>query len=218
MPDPEFDPTAPLAPLRPGELPHGLWVAPVYYQRGLAGARRVVWLRVQLVPRLLQAVVAATREGYGILVWDGWRSPELQETLWQEYREELAESTGLRGAALDKRARMFVSDPTAPDTPAHNTGGALDLTLCTLEGEPLEMGGNFDELTDRSNPDYYEHGGLSAEELLFRDRRRLLLDVMSSAGFWRFPFEWWHFEWGTAAWAAAVGGIPRFAAAVAPPE
>lgn len=216
--EPEFDLTAPLGPLRPGELPSGLSVEPVYYERGYDGALPVIWLRVQVLRRLLKALVEARRDGFGLLVWDGWRPPELQRTLWDEYRENLARATGLRGAELDDRARAFVSDPDGERIPAHVTGGAVDLTLCDASGRAVDMGGEFDELTDRSHPDYYEHGRLTPTEAEYRERRRTLLRVMSSAGFWRLPTEWWHFEWGTNSWAAAMGGTPRFGEAPPPPS
>jgi zinc D-Ala-D-Ala dipeptidase len=215
MPEPEetgFDPNAPIVRIRPEELPAGLGlaVAPAYHTRGYEAAPSQIWLRVQLIHRLLQAALVVREEDYGLLLWDGWRPPELQKELWHEYREKLARSSGLVGEALDNLTATFVSDPSAPGMPAHTTGGAVDLTLCDASGQPVEMGGEFDELTDRSHPDYYERPSLSAGETIYRDRRRLLLHAMTSAGFWRLPTEWWHFEWGTPAWAAITGGQPSF--------
>ena len=149
---------------------------------------------------------------------DGWRPRSLQGLLWERYRDELEEETQLEGAALDERAREFVSPPAEPGPPpAHSTGAAVDVTLCTLDGEPLAMGGEFDELTDRSHPDHYERDKLTDEERTYRDRRRLLSDAMASAGFWRLPTEWWHFEHGTAAWARGTGAAPVYGE-TAPPS
>ena len=62
------------------------------------------------------------------------------------------------------------------------------------------MGGDFDELSERSVPGYYDDlpGDRSHE---YARRRALLRDAMCGAGFTRLPTEWWHFEHGTDLWA-----------------
>lgn len=210
--DSALNPDAPIVRIRPEELPDGLGlaVAPVYRALGYESALPQIWIRMPLVHRLMRASLAVGREGYGLLLWDGWRPLELQAELWHEYRDSLALSSGLTGAELDELTATFVTNPEAPGVPGHSTGGAIDLTLCDGNGRAVDMGGEFDELTDRSHPDCYEHPNLAPGEAIYRDRRRLLLSAMTSEGFWRFPSEWWHFEWGTPGWAAASGAQPLF--------
>lgn len=146
-----------------------------------------------------------------LLVWDGWRPVDLQQRLWNEYREKLAATTGLEGKDLDARVREFVTPVVkSGPPPAHSTGGAVDVTLCSLDGQALDMGGELDELTERSHPDHYERDGLAPPELVYRDRRRLLNRAMKAAGFRRLPSEWWHFEYGTPNWAEWTGESARF--------
>lgn len=208
---PRPEPGAGLLALQAGEHEPGLRVDPAYRRLGYPEALPEVWLREEVVSRLTVVAAALSARDWGLLIWDGWRSPQLQSRLWVEYRNQLAERTGLDGEELDARAREFVSPPEAEGgTPAHQTGGAVDLTLCLRTGEPLGMGGEFDELSERSHPGFYERGDLTSAEAGFRDRRRFLAEAMSEQGFWRLPTEWWHFEYGTRGWADAAGQAPRF--------
>lgn len=219
MSRPALDASAALTRLSPGQGVIGLWVEPIYHRRGYSQALPEVWLRVQAVQRLLPALPTVLAEDVSLLLLDGWRPRELQKALWEEYMAKLQESSGLSGEALDRRAREFVSPPdTSEAPPAHRTGGAVDLTLCTLDGQAIDMGGEVDELSVRSHPGFYERVGLSADERRYRDRRRLLLRAMSGAGFWRLPTEWWHFEYGTRDWASHTGGQRRFGEAPPPPR
>lgn len=45
-------------------------------------------------------------------------------------------------------------DPATP--PPHSTGGAVDLTLATTSGEPLDLGGEIDAIGAVSEPDHYD--------------------------------------------------------------
>ncbi len=193
--------------LGPGPHAGCLWGEPAYRQRGYERALAEIWLRPEVVERLAQAAAWLRDEHrLGLLVWDGWRPAELQRQLWHQYRQELATITGLSGVALDERTRDFVSPPESSGwTPPHATGGAVDLTLCSPAGEALDMGGEFDELSDRSSPGYYERDDLPPEEVAYRDRRRLLALAMEHAGFRRLPTEWWHFEYGTENWEKWTG-------------
>jgi zinc D-Ala-D-Ala dipeptidase len=209
-PPPQPDGEVPLVRLAAGAHDGALWVSPAYRARGYERALADVWLRAEVAARVKRAAAALAVLELGLVVWDGWRSLELQQQLWEEYRAQLAAATGLEGEELDARTRGFVSPVSA--LPAHSTGGAVDLSLCSLEGEPLEMGGEFDELSERSHPGFYERPGLGQAEREFRDRRRLLAGAMDEQGFERLPSEWWHFEYGTPSWAQWTGKPPLFGA------
>ncbi|HSS33900.1 MAG TPA: M15 family metallopeptidase [Solirubrobacterales bacterium] len=189
-----------------------VWAEPAYQPRGYAEALPEIWLRSEVFERLRRAAAALRGESLALVVWDGWRPLALQRQLWDEYRRSLAASSGLEGEALDARAREFVAPVTDDETPAHSTGGAVDLSLCTSHGTALDMGGDFDELTDRSHPDFYERPDLAPDEVKYRDRRRLLQHVMSDQGFERLASEWWHFEYGTPNWARRTGRQTLFGA------
>ena len=56
------------------------------------------------------------------------------------------------------------------------------------------MVGTYDEMTERSYPNYL--GGTSAQ----RWHRELLRRVMQEEGFEVYRYEWWHYDYGD--WAA----------------
>jgi len=199
------DPIQPLTRLRPGRHPAGIWVAPVYRELGYAEALEDVWIRADVVPLLLHAARSAGRHGHGLLVWDGWRSSELQRTLFEKYRAQLQRASGLTAEPLADLVGRFVTDPDRESSPpGHSTGGAIDVTLCDPHtGAPRDLGGEFDELTARSHPGFYDDATDDAGRRCAALRRQLD-EAMSQAGFVRFPAEWWHFEYGTALWSGVT--------------
>jgi zinc D-Ala-D-Ala dipeptidase len=94
--------------------------------------------------------------------------------------------------------------------PPHSTGGAVDLTLFdTAAQETVWMGSPIDELSERSQPDYFEAIAANihcpeperTSAKLAHVHRELLKDVMQEAGFERHLGEWWHFSLGDQMWA-----------------
>jgi len=202
---PSIDMMHPMSRLAPGYHPPGLWSTPAYVDDYGDIATDAIWLRADLITRLAIALGALATHELGLLVWDGWRSMALQRALYDDYGTKLRTESGLSGIALTARLRKFVCDPDRTDRdPAHTTGGAVDLTLCDRDGDPLDMGSEFDELSDRSHPGYYDNGPTTGDAL-YSTRRALLLSAMSEAGFVRLDTEWWHFEYGTDLWAEETG-------------
>jgi D-alanyl-D-alanine dipeptidase len=124
-----------------------------------------------------EALVAAhrelAREGYALLVHDGYRPWSITKVFWEVTPPHL---------------REFVADPATGSK--HNRGCAVDLTLYELKtGKPVEMPSAYDEFSPRAYPDYT---GGPAEA---RARRDLLRKVMERHGFTVEPNEWWHFNY-----------------------
>jgi len=111
--------------------------------------------------------------GYGLLVHDGYRPWYVTKMFWD-------------GTPVDKHT--FVADPSRGSR--HNRGCAVDLTMYDLRtGEPVVMTGGYDEMSDRSYPDY--PGGTSRQRAL----RELLRSAMEAEGFTVYEAEWWHFDY-----------------------
>jgi len=123
--------------------------------------------------------------GYGLLIHDGYRPWYVTKIFWD---------------ATPANGKIFVADPKLGSR--HNRGCAVDLTLYDLKtGQPVEMTGLYDEMSQRSFPDY--PGGTSLE----RWHRDLLRWAMESEGFTVFESEWWHFDYKD--WREyAIGNIP----------
>ena len=93
----------------------------------------------------------------------------------------------------------YVSNP-AHGGGLHNYGLAVDITLCDLRGDTLDMGTRIDYLGRRAHIDIEDQ--LVAQHQISssaRRNRRLLRQVMRWAGFKPLRTEWWHFNYTTRA-------------------
>src|SRR5699024_11620625 len=79
-----------------------------------------------------------------------------------------------------------LSDPSQGSN--HTRGIAVDLTLINSQGEPLDMGTDFDEMSETS---HHLYPGYDPQ---VQQNRFLLLGIMQKAGFQPLPTEWWHYE------------------------
>jgi D-alanyl-D-alanine dipeptidase len=122
---------------------------------------------------LVRAHRALRDEGYGVVVFDGYRPWSVTRLFWEATPEDKKE---------------FVADPRKGSR--HNRGCAVDLSLYDLAtGREVEMPSGYDEMTERAYPDY---AGGSAEA---RARRDLLRAAMEAEGFTVYSSEWWHFDY-----------------------
>jgi D-alanyl-D-alanine dipeptidase len=111
--------------------------------------------------------------GYGLLIHDAYRPWYVTKIFWD---------------ATPPEGKIFVADPAQGSR--HNRGCAVDLTLYDLAtGKPIEMPGTYDEMSQRSFPNY--PGGASLQ----RWHRDLLRRAMESEGFTVNESEWWHFDY-----------------------
>ncbi len=111
-----------------------------------------------------------------------------------------------KGVDLEKAnllARQFVSYPDEnPLKPfVHSTGGALDLNIVDCNGQELDMGTDFDDFTSNAYTSAFEN----RKTFEAFENRRMLFDVMISAGFTNYPSEWWHYDYGDLFWAVETG-------------
>ena len=121
---------------------------------------------------LVRAHRALGKEGYGLLVFDGYRPWAVTKVFWDLTPED---------------KKDFVADPRKGSK--HNRGCAVDLSLYDLKtGKEVEMPGAYDEMSERSYPTY---AGGKPEA---RSRRDLLRAAMEHEGFFVYPWEWWHFD------------------------
>ncbi len=170
-----------------------------------------------------QARLAALKPGWRLKLFDAYRPVPVQAFMvWREFRQQAALNgkslAGFRGAdelaarAPELHAALAATvftfwgvpsdDPRTP--PPHSTGAAVDLTLQDEEGREVNMGCPIDETTERAYPDFFA-GAAGPELCAVHAHRRLLNEVMASAGFSRHVNEWWHFSFGDQMAAHAAG-------------
>ncbi|AFZ33804.1 peptidase M15D vanX D-ala-D-ala dipeptidase [Stanieria cyanosphaera PCC 7437] len=189
------------------ELPHP-------YERLGAnyGERSPYCLRQGVVTALEKAQFLLNKSypGWKLKIFDAYRTVGVQQFMVDYTYGILLKRQGLPEHKLSPQQRQKIwdqvyqlwaapsLDPLTP--PPHSTGAAIDLTLIDDRGITLDLGGQIDEISPRSHPDYYAKSQ-DIKEQQFHRRRQLLERVMLNAGFSRHPREWWHFSLGDQMWA-----------------
>nr|WP_315173795.1 M15 family metallopeptidase [uncultured Flavobacterium sp.] len=131
------------------------------------------FLRLKTVKALIKANDKFLKKGYRIKLFDCYRPLDIQKKMW-----ELVSNP------------EYVADPAKGSI--HNRGGAVDLTLVTLEGKELEMGTAFDFFGKEAS-----HGYLFSDKKIM-DNRKMLKKIMLQNGFKAFESEWWHYNLASA--------------------
>ena len=152
---------------------------------GYAAPRAV--LTREAAQALAVAAEAFAAKGYTFLVYDGYR-PQRAVNHFMRWAEDL-EDTAAKAEfypALDK-AELFERGYIARRS-GHSRGSTVDLTLLNAEGEPLDMGGEFDWFSPVSGHDWPR---LTDAQ---KGNRLLLKDGMMAAGFLPYSEEWWHYR------------------------
>lgn len=196
-------------PLSP--IPHHIFAMVDPHPYVIIGAdyngRSPYCLRGRVLTRLkaAQNFLQGERPELRFQIFDAYRPLTVQQFMVNHTFQELKGERELNLLEINQlweevyRFWAIPSDnPATP--PPHSTGAAIDLTLITLEGTPLAMGGEIDEIGDRSHPDFYENSPNPVEQK-YHVNRLLLRAAMESAGFVQHPNEWWHFSYGDQMWA-----------------
>jgi D-alanyl-D-alanine dipeptidase len=165
-------------------------------------------LREGVVSALISAqnYLQQARPGWGFQIFDGFRPVAVQQFMVDYTFAEVLKSRQLESESLgaETKAEVWekvytiwaIPDLNPATPPPHSTGAAVDLTLIDEQGELVDMGGEIDEMSARSRPNYY-----AETNPYYHTHRQLLNDCMIQAGFRRHPGEWWHFSLGDQMWA-----------------
>ena len=131
------------------------------------------YTRVKTAKALLEANADFKKKGVKIKFYDCYRPNSVQYKMWKIVPNP-----------------QYVANPVKGSI--HNKGGAVDITLVTLDGKELDMGTDFDFFGKRA---YHDNFDLPQEIL---DNRKLLKETMENHGFWSIRTEWWHYNLGAA--------------------
>lgn len=137
--------------------------------------------RVGLVERM-KKVFSELPQGWGLFLDEPYRSYEYQRKLYKE--------------AVARGETDFVSNPDVYSP--HVTGGAIDLAIVDDKGLMIDVGNWFDY--DETAHTYFEE--VTDEQ---KKNRQMLIDLMTSAGFVNYPYEWWHWSYGDKYWGFVTG-------------
>lgn len=122
---------------------------------------------------LVRAHRSLKKQGFGVLVFDGYRPWAVTKKFWDE---------------TPVVQRKFVANPRKGSK--HNRGCAVDLTLIDLKtGQEVSMPSPYDDFSDKASSSY--RGGTAGQRRL----RGVLRTAMEKQGFRVEPSEWWHFDY-----------------------
>ncbi len=131
------------------------------------------FLQVPAAMALQRVAAKLKKQGYGLIVFDGYRPWFVTKIFWDATPPALHE---------------YVANPS--EGSRHNRGCAVDLSLYDLKtGQPVSMPSGYDEMTERAHSNYA--GGTEEE----REHRKILRETMLSEGFEPIPNEWWHYDY-----------------------
>jgi D-alanyl-D-alanine dipeptidase len=176
------------------------------------GGKSPYYLRLGVVKALetAQTLLDKIHPGWRLKIYDAYRPLGVQQFMVDYTFESLLREQNLTPSTASPQARQRIWEQVyqlwaAPEIdrktpPPHSTGGAVDLTLVNAVGQTIDMGSAIDELSERSQPDYYRKSD-KLNEQQYHHHRLLLDQVMTHAGFFRHPKEWWHFSLGDQMWA-----------------
>lgn len=129
------------------------------------------YLRYGTVKKLISVAQILEKQGYGLLIWDGYRPVYAQAKLFEAYPDP-----------------TYVSPPGVGNQ-NHCRGRAVDLTLYDLTtGQILEMPSGFDDFSAKADRDYADVSSVAAANA------QLLERVMKDSGFKGYSKEWWHYN------------------------
>ncbi|HJQ68680.1 MAG TPA: M15 family metallopeptidase [Blastocatellia bacterium] len=122
---------------------------------------------------LRRANRALRKQGYGIVIFDGYRPWAVTKLFWDSTPED---------------KKQFVADPSQGSR--HNRGCAVDMSIFSLKTKKIvTMPSAYDEMTERSHINY---AGGTAEQRRLRD---MLRAAMEAEGFAVYEPEWWHYDY-----------------------
>ena len=143
--------------------PHNFTGKPVYRSDAKC------YLHPEAAEKFFTAVKLAKTHGLTFRVFDAFRPSEAQWKLWEHTPDP-----------------HFLADPRRGSP--HARGVAIDLTLCTLSGDDLDMGTAFDAFTP------FSHHGNTEISVEAQQHRLLLMGIMTTAGWDFYRNEWWHYQ------------------------
>lgn len=151
--------------------------------RDMYGDLTNAYLQADVAEKLKKAesLLKSQDSSLTLLVYDGVRPLHIQQLMWDSLDVPMAEK------------KNFLSNPA--NKSLHNYGAAVDLTIATIHGMPLDMGTPYDFIGQLAYPTLEEQmlkeGKLTEDQIA---NRKLLRSVMFQSGFTGIESEWWHFN------------------------
>lgn len=152
-----------------------------------------IYVRETVARKLANVQDILSREELYLTAVYWWRSPEVQESVFNEVTEKYKlENPEWTTEECMIEANRFIWHPwIAP----HPTGGAIDLLIQKRNGEFLDYGTEIHTLMTKKT---YLNSPEVSETV--KENRKKLSDLMEWQGFYTYPLEWWHYDYGDKLW------------------
>ena len=128
---------------------------------------------------IAQKKLKEKHSNWNLIVYDAARPRSVQQRMW-----DIVKNTSWKS---------YVASPARISM--HSYGVAVDVSIVDEDGNPIDMGTDFDEFSVMSEP-RYEQKFLQEKKLTQQqvNNRLLLRNIMRNAGFRSISNEWWHFD------------------------
>jgi predicted amino acid racemase len=141
------------------------------------------------------------REDKTLIIRSAWRSFEHQRLLWEERVDSLKkEYPNKQIEEIEELVSYFIAPPSKS---LHSTGGAVDALIYDLKNDCVMRFGTNDGLKINLNDKCYPYHPYITPEA--KNNRKLLIGLFEEEDFVVDIKEYWHFDYGNAAWAIEKG-------------
>ncbi|MBU6431453.1 MAG: D-alanyl-D-alanine carboxypeptidase family protein [Patescibacteria group bacterium] len=134
-------------------------------------------------------------DGFKLKVLYGYRSLRVQRKFWEEVCSSIRQKNSkLTKQEVEAEAHKYSAIPNGKGP--HQTGGAVDVLIVNGNEVSLDFGTEYRGYGNKV-PMYSK--SITHEQ---KQNRKMLKNIMRSAGFVNYPGEWWHYSFGDQIWAA----------------
>lgn len=161
-------------------------------------------MRKTVYDKLLQAQ-ATLPEGFKFCLYEGTRSLELQQNIFQGRYDILRKASPKKShEEVFIESTKFVSPVINIDgsknVPPHSTGAAIDVYLIDNTGNVVDMGIHLDDTYKDITGEYCKTNSdvISDSAKIYR---KIMNKALKDVGFVNYPTEYWHWSYGDRYWA-----------------
>ena len=168
----------------------------VFFDSRFTTERRI---RRYIYQMLLQARLALPT-GYYFKIYEAYRPLQAQIQLWNRVvaeQKKLHPDLATDSEAFIALCDVFAANPYRQGS-GHQSGAAIDVSLCDAEGKEYDMGGQVRGFGASADFEY------PVSETA-RHHRFILRTALENVGFVNYPAEWWHYSFGDRLWARLTG-------------
>lgn len=157
-----------------------------------------VYLRKEVCSKLYNICHDMKEKNLRVKLYDAYRTIEEQNSSWEKRLIQTRnENPNVSDEDLIRLNKMKVSNCyDEKSIGGHQSGGALDISLCDLNGNELDFGTSYEEYNEKT---FSFAKNISKKQ---KENRKILFNEMKKYNFINFPCEWWHYSYGDNMWSA----------------